>query len=159
MKRHILLAAASLACSPAIGQTGASLVDGDWIGKGAFQLGPTVIACSEIKMKFVGTSSLYGVRNGSVICESLKRDFPMNDDFEVKPDNDVYYKNQKVGGITGDRLVVLVPGPGDVGTEFTLRREGDLLYYNEVARKPGQPPVFGMVAIMQKDRNAGGGQP
>ncbi|PPQ29679.1 hypothetical protein [Rhodopila globiformis] len=154
MKRHVLLALVCLGCSPALAQTGAGMVDGDWIGKGAFQLGPTVLACSEIRMKFVGTSTLYGVRDGSIVCESQTQNFPMHDDFEVKPDNEVYYKNQKVGRITGDRLVVLVPGPNDVGTEFTLRREGDLLYYNEVARKPGQPPMFGMVAIMQKDRNA-----
>jgi hypothetical protein len=58
MKRHLLLATLSLMGAPAFAQTGAGLVDGDWIGKGSFQLGPTVLACSEIRMKFVGTASL-----------------------------------------------------------------------------------------------------
>jgi hypothetical protein len=159
MKLGFLLVAISMAGGPALAQTGASLVDGDWVGKGSFQLGPSILSCSEIKMKFVGTPDLYGVRDGSVVCESLKRAFPMNDDFEVRPNNDVYYKGHKVGSIADDRLVVLVPGQDDVGTEFTLRREGELLYYNEVARKPGQLPVFGMVAIMKRDSNAAAKQP
>jgi hypothetical protein len=159
MKRHFLIAAMSLMCGPAFAQTGASLVDGDWIGKGSFQLGPGIMACNEIRMKFVGTATLYGVRDGSIVCEAMKQNYPMNDDFEVKPNNDVYYKGQKVGSIVHNKLVVLVPGQDNVDTEFTLRREGELLYYNEVARKAGHPPVFGMVAIMRKNPDAGAARP
>jgi hypothetical protein len=152
MKRHLLLAAMSLMCGPAFAQTGAGMVDGDWIGKGSFQLGPTILACSEIRMKFVGTASLLGVRDASIVCETQKQAFPMNDDFQVKPNDDVYYKDRKIGSIAGNRLVFTVTGPGDVDMEYTLRREGELLYYHEVSSKPGQPPVFGMVAIMKKDK-------
>jgi hypothetical protein len=159
VKLTLLLAAMSVVCGSAFAQTDAGMVDGDWIGKGSFQLGPSILACDEIKMKFVGTRSLYGVRDGSVVCERLKRAFPMNDDFDIKSNNEIYYKDQKVGSIVDNRLVVLVPGDDEIATEFTLRREGDLLYYNEVARKPGQPPVFGMVAIMKKDLSAGAAQP
>jgi hypothetical protein len=148
-----------MACSPAFAQTGASPVDGDWIGKGSFQLGPDILACAEIKMKFVGTPTLYGVRDGSIICESITQAFPMHDDFEVRPDSDVYYKGQHVGSIVGNKLTVLVPGPDNTGTEFTLRREGGLLFYNEVSGKPGQPPTFGMVAIMKKDPSAAPARP
>src|SRR4051812_38180835 len=116
MKLSVLLVAISMAGDPALAQTGASLVDGDWVGKGSFQLGPSILSCSEIKMKFVGTPDLYGVRDGSVVCETLKRAFPMNDDFEVRSNNDVYYKGRKVGSIVDDRLVVLVPGQDDIGT-------------------------------------------
>ena len=155
MKLSILLAAMSLASFPAFAQTGASQVDGDWIGKGSFQMGADILACSEVKMRFAGTPVLFGVRDASFACESFKQAFPMNDDFEVKANNDVYHNGMKIGAIVGTRLNVLVPGKDDVGTEFTLRREGDFLYYNEVSRAPGQAPVFGMVAIMQKDPNAG----
>ena len=151
MKLKFLFVAISMACGPAFAQNGARSVDGDWIGKGSFQLGPNILACTEIKMKFVGTPTLYGVRDESIICESITQAFPMNNDFDVKPNNDVYYKGQQVGNIVGNRLTVLVPGPDESGTEFTLRREGELLFYNEVSGKPGQPPVFGMVAIMKKD--------
>ena len=151
MKFSFLFMAMSVACGPAFGDTGASPVDGDWIGKGSFQLGSDILTCAEIKMKFVGTPKLFGVRDGSLICESITQAFPMNDDFDVEPNNDVYYKGQHVGNIIGNRLTVLVPGPDESGTEFTLRREGELLFYNEVSGKPGQPPVFGMVAIMKKD--------
>jgi hypothetical protein len=117
-------------------------------------MGADILACTEVKMKFVGTSAIFGVRDASFACESFKQAFPMNDDFEVTGNDDVYYKGTKIGAITGTRLTVLVPGKDEVGTEFTLRREGDFLYYNEVSRAPGQPPVFGMVAILQKDPNA-----
>jgi hypothetical protein len=76
----------------------------------------------------------------------------MNDDFQVKPNDDVYYKDRKVGSIAGNRLGYTVTGPDGVDIEYTLRREGELLYYHEVASKPGQPPVFGMVAIMKRDK-------
>jgi hypothetical protein len=164
MKLNVLIAATglvcgSLLCGPALAQTDASLVDGDWIGKGSFQLGPDIQACSEIKMKFIGTATLYGVRDESVVCEGFKQAFPMNNDFAVKGNGEVYYLDQKVGGIVGNRLTVLVPGKDQLGNEFILRREGDLLYYNEVASKPGQAPEFGMVAIMKKDPNPGGTRP
>jgi hypothetical protein len=153
MKLSVLLAAVSLFATPAFAQSGASPIDGDWIGKGSFQMGGDVLACTEIKMKFVGTAAIFGVRDASFACESFKQAFPMNDDFEVRPNDDIYYKGAKIGAVTGTGLSVLVPGKDAVGTEFTLRREGDFLYYNEVSRAPGQPPVFGMVAIMQKDPN------
>jgi hypothetical protein len=158
MKLSILLAAIGLAATPAFAQTGAAPVDGDWIGKGSFQMGADILACTEVKMKFVGTSVIFGVRDASFACESFKQAFPMNDDFEVRANDDVFYKGTKIGAVTGNKLTVLVPGKDEVGTEFTLRREGDFLYYNEVSRAPGQPPVFGMVAIMQKDPNAGTSQ-
>ncbi len=159
MRLGFLFAAMCLASGPALAQTGAIAVNGDWIGKGSFQLGSDILACSEIKMKFDGTPTLYGVRDGSIICESTVQAFPMHDDFDVRPNNDVYYKGQRVGNIVGNRLTVLVPGPDESGTEFTLRREGELLYYNEVSGKPGQTPAFGMVAIMRKDPNAAASKP
>nr|WP_294501105.1 hypothetical protein [uncultured Rhodopila sp.] len=155
MKLSFLFVAISVACGPAFAQGGASQVDGDWIGKGSFQMGADILACSEVKMRFAGTPVLFGVRDASFACESFKQAFPMNDDFEVKANNDVFHAGAKIGAIAGNKLTVLVPGKDEVGTEFTLRREGDFLYYNEVSRAPGQPPVFGMVAIMQKDPNAG----
>jgi hypothetical protein len=158
MKLNVLLAAISLAATPALAQTGASPVDGDWIGKGSFQIGGDILACTEIKMKFVGTPAIFGVRDASFACESFKQAFPMNDDFEVRPGDDVYFKGARIGSVTATGLTVLVPGKDQVGTEFTLRREGDFLYYNEVSRAPGQPPVFGMAAIMRKDPNAGASQ-
>jgi hypothetical protein len=158
MKLGILLAAMSLASVSAFAQTGATPVDGDWIGKGSFQMGADILGCTEVKMKFVGNPAIFGVRDASFACESFKQAFPMNDDFEVRPNDDVYYKGSKIGAVSGTGLTVLVPGKDAVGTEFTLRREGDFLYYNEVSRAPGQPPVFGMVAIMQKDPNAAASQ-
>lgn len=155
MKLSILFAAIGLAGTPAFAQTGATPVDGDWIGKGSFQMGADILTCTEVKMKFVGNASTFGVRDASFACESFRQAFPMNDDFEVRPNDEVYYKGAKIGAVAGTKLTVLVPGKDAVGTEFTLRREGDFLYYNEVSRAPGQPPVFGMVAIMQKDPNAG----
>jgi hypothetical protein len=159
MKLGFLFAAMCLASGSAFAQTGATSVNGDWIGKGSFQYGPDILACSEIKMKFVGTPVIFGVRDGSFVCESSTQAFPMNDDFDVKSNNDVYYKGQHVGAIVSNKLTVLVPGPDETGTEFTLRREGELLFYNEVSGKPGQPPVFGMVAIMKQDPNAGTTKP
>ena len=158
MRLSVLLAAITLSGTPAFAQTGATPVDGDWIGKGSFQMGGDILACTEVKMKFVGTAVTFGVRDASFACESFKQAFPMNDDFEVKANDDVYYKGTKIGAVTGTRLTVLVPGKDEVGTEFTLRREGDFLYYNEVSRAPGQPPVFGMVAIMHRDPAAGASQ-
>lgn len=154
MKLSILLAACGLAVTPAFAQDGAAPVDGDWIGKGSFQMGADILACTEVKMKFVGTPALFGVRDASFACESFNQAFPMNDDFEVRPNDDVYYNGTKIGAVAGTRLTVVVPGNDAVATEFTLRREGDFLYYHEVSRAPGQPPVFGMVAIMRKDPNA-----
>ena len=158
MRLSVLLAAISLTGTPAFAQTGAAPVDGDWIGKGSFQMGGDILACTEVKMRFVGTPAIFGVRDASFACESFNQAFPMNDDFEVRPNDDVYYKGARIGAVTGTRLTVLVPGKDEVGTEFTLRREGDFLYYNEVSRAPGQPPVFGMVAIMRKDPAAGAAQ-
>jgi hypothetical protein len=158
MKLTILLVVISFGATPALAQTGASPVDGDWIGKGSFQMGGEILACTEVKMKFAGTPAIFGVRDASFACESFKQAFPMNDDFEVRPGGDVYYNGAKIGSVTATGLTVLVPGKDQVGTEFTLRREGDFLYYNEVSRAPGQPPVFGMVAIMQKDPNAAASQ-
>jgi hypothetical protein len=60
VKLTLLLAAMSVVCGSAFAQTDAGMVDGDWIGKGSFQLGPSILACDEIKMKFVGTGSLMG---------------------------------------------------------------------------------------------------
>lgn len=151
MKRHCLLAAMSMACGSALAQTDAGLADGDWIGNGSFQMGSDILACSEIKMKFVGTPVLFGVRDGSMVCGSINQAFPMHNDFAVKPDKDIYYDDQRVGNIAGNRLVVLVPGKDGIGSEFVLRREGDFLFYTEVSGKPGEPPVFGMVAILKKD--------
>ena len=70
----------------------------------------------------------------------------------------MHHKGEKIGAVTGTGLTILVPGKDAVGTQFTLSREGDFLYYNEVSRAPGQPPVFGMVAIMRKDPNAAAAQ-
>jgi hypothetical protein len=159
MRLGFLFAAMCMASGSAFAQTGATLVNGDWVGKGSFQLGSDILACSEIKMKFDGTATLYGVRDGSIICESTTQAFPMHDDFDVRPNNDVYYKGQHVGSIAGNKLTVLVPGPDETGTEFTLRREGDLLFYNEVSGKPGQAPAFGMVAIMKQDPHAAAAKP
>jgi hypothetical protein len=145
-----LLAALTLTAGTARGQTGASLVDGEWAGRGAFQLGATLLGCSEIRMKFVGSATLYGVRDGFVTCETITKSFPMNDDFEVAASDDILYRGEKVGHVTGNQLEVVVPGPNGVDTDFILRREGDLLYYTEAARKAGSTPVFGMVAILKK---------
>jgi hypothetical protein len=141
----------SMVCGSALAQTDARLADGNWIGTGSFQIGPDILACSEIKMKFVGTPALFGVRDGSMACGSLNQAFPMHNDFDVRPNDEIYYQDQRVGNIAGNTLVVLVPGKDGIGSEFVIRREGDFLYYTEISGKPGEPPVFGMVAILKKD--------
>jgi hypothetical protein len=159
MQLRILLAAMSMICGSASAQTGASMVDGDWIGKGSVQLGPLVLACSEIKIKFIGTSTLYGTRGASIVCENVKNSYADNDDYEVKPNNELYHNNRKVGNIVGNELAFVAPEAGEAESELTLRREGDLLYYYQVVRKPGQRPDYGVVAIMEKDLNADSSHP
>ena len=103
MKLSVLLVAISLTGTPALAQTGAAPVDGDWIGKGSFQMGADVLACTEIKMKFVGTTTVFGVRDASFVCETFKQAFPMNDDFEIGP---------MATCITKGRKSALSPAPG-----------------------------------------------
>ncbi len=159
-----LLLATSVAAAPAArpakaesaapNQTpgGASLVDGEWVGRGSFQLGSTLLTCSEIRRAFVGTPALYGVRDGAITCETISKKFPMKDDFPVTPGNEVFYKDRKIGEIVGNRLSVVVPGDNGIDITYILQREGDFLYYLESARAAGQMPVFGMAAILRRLR-------
>ena len=154
MKLKGLVAVACLICGPALAQSGASLVDGAWVGKGSVQLGPLVLACSEIKIRFVGTAELFGTRGASIVCENVKNAYADNDNFAVGPNNELYHHDRKVGSIVGNELTFVAPEMGDAESELTLRREGDLLYYTQAVRKSGQRPDYGVVAIMEKDVNA-----
>jgi len=58
MKSSMFLAAAgALLASNALAGEGASFVNGDWVGTGAFQMGGEISACSEVKMRFAGSKT------------------------------------------------------------------------------------------------------
>jgi hypothetical protein len=147
------------ASQTSISQTGASQLDGEWVGKGSVQLGPLVLACSEIKMKFVGTATLYGIRGASIVCEDVKNTYDDNGNFEIRTNNEIYHNNRKVGAIVENELSLLAQEMGETENQLTLRREGDLLYYYQVVRKPGQRPDYGAVAIMTRNVNAESARP
>ncbi len=158
-----IVAASLLAAGPARADAGASFVDGDWIGTGSFQIGDRLLACSEIKMKFVGTATAYEVHEASMICGSEpKQDFTAVDKFAIKEDGEITFegggeakiaKGVKVGSVKDNVLRTLNP-IDDSGNmdDISMKRAGDFLIYNQVAGIPGKTPDYALLAIMKKER-------
>lgn len=161
MKAALFIVMASLlAAGPVRADAGASFVDGDWIGTGSFQLGDRLLACSEVKMKFVGTATAYEVREASLVCgDDFKQDFTAVDKFAVKEDGQITFeegstakleKGLKVGSVKDNVLRTLNPIDGGGMDDISLQRAGDFLIYNQVAGTPGKTPDYALVAIMKK---------
>ncbi len=154
MKPSILLAALCLLAAPAHAQSGATAVDGAWVGKGSVQLGPQLLACEEIRIRFVGTATLYGPRGASIACGAVRNTYEDSTDFAIDANDDIFLKGHRVGHAVADGLDILAPEMGETESEITLRRRGDLLLYLQAVRKPGQRPDYGVVAILKKDEAA-----
>ena len=163
MKAAFFIVAASLlAAGAARADGGASFVDGDWIGTGSFQMGDRLLACSEIKMRFVGTATSYEVHEASMVCGTEpKQDFTAVDKFAVKEDgqitfeggtNTILAKGLKVGSVKGNVLRTLNPidNSGNMD-DISMKRAGDFLIYNQVAGVPGKTPDYALMAIMKKE--------
>ncbi len=156
-----MVLAAFLAAGPARADAGASFVDGDWIGTGSFQMGDRLFACSEVKMKFVGTATTYEVHEASLVCGNEPRqDFTAVDKFAVKEDGQITFqggttatlpKDLKVGSVKGNVLRTLNPidNSGNMD-DISMQRAGDFLIYNQVAGIPGKTPDYALMAIMKK---------
>ena len=165
MKSWLFLAVASgLVASNALADDGASFVNGDWIGTGAFQLGGEISACSEVKMRFGGSKTTYVVREASMICgNGPKQDFTEVDTFSVKEDGQINFeqgtntklaKETKVGVVKDNKLRTVNPIDTGGVDDISMQRPEISLIYNQVAGVPGETPAYSLMAIMKKDPSA-----
>ncbi len=165
MKSSLILAAAgALTASAALADDGASFVNGDWVGTGAFQIGDQISACSEVKMRFEGSKTTYVVRQASMTCGNEPRqDFTDVAAFSIKEDGQIYFeegtnttraKGTKVGVVKDNKLrTVSTVDTGGVN-DISIEKAGDFLLYNETAGVPGATPTYSLLAIMKKDQSA-----
>jgi hypothetical protein len=159
-----LVLAGVLCASHALADDGASFVDGDWIGTGTFQMGASVVACREIKMRFSGSKDAYVVREASMICgDAPKQDFTDIDSFAIADDGQITFtgggatklaKGTKVGAVKDNALRTVNPIEGDNVDDISIRKAGDFLIYNQVAGVPGKTPDYALLAILKKDAAA-----
>jgi len=149
---------------PSFAGEGASFIDGVWVGKGTFQMGDKVHACSDIKMKFVGSATSYQVHEAHMVCDELgKQTFSEIDKFTVDKDGTITFvegtattlkPNTKVGSVKGNTLTTLNPIDDVKIDDIKMRLDGDFLFYDQIASAPGQTPDYSLVAIMTKDKPA-----
>ena len=165
MKSWLFLAVASgLMASNALADDGASFVNGDWIGTGAFQMGEQISACPEVKMRFSGSKTTYVVREASMICgNGPKQDFTAVDSFSVKEDGQVYFdggttttlaNGTKVGAVKNNKLRTVNPIDATSVDDISMQKAGDFLIYNQIAGVPGETPAYSLMAILKKDPSA-----
>lgn len=155
-----LAVTSALLASNALADDGASFVNGDWIGTGAFQLGGEISACSEVKMRFGGSKTTYVVREASMTCgNGPKQDFTEVDTFSVKEDGQINFeqgtaKETKVGVVKDNKLRTINPIDTGGVDDISMQKAGDFLIYNQVAGVPGETPAYSLMAIMKKDPSA-----
>jgi hypothetical protein len=165
MKSWLFAAVVSaLLASNALADDGASFLNGDWIGTGAFQMGGEISACSEVKMRFEGSKTNYVVRDASMICgNGPKQDFPGAAIFAVKEDGQIYFeqgtnttlaKETKVGAVKDNKLRTVNPIDTGGVDDISMQKAGDFLIYNQIAGVPGETPAYSLMAIMKKDPSA-----
>ncbi len=150
--------------SNALADDGATFVNGDWIGTGSFQIGDQISACSEVKMRFGGSTSSYEVREASMICgNGPKQDFTEIDLFRIKDDGQIYFeqgtatklaKGTKVGEVRDNKLRTVNPIDTGGVDDISIQKAGDFLIYSQIAGEPGKTPDYTLVAIMKKDSSA-----
>ncbi len=156
----LIMVLSVLAAARSYAGDGASFVDGDWVGTGSFQLGDRLVACPEVKMKFVGSKTAYEVHEASLVCgNDPKQNFTEVDKFAVKEDGQISFeegtntkikKGLRVGEVKGDILSTLNPIDGGGVDDISLQRAGDFLIYHQVAGNPGETPAYSLMAIMKK---------
>ena len=156
--------AGAVMASNALADDGASFVNGDWIGTGAFQMGGEISACSEVKMRFGGSKTEYVVREASMICgNGPRQDFNQMYLFSVKEDGRIYFeqginsklaKGTKMGMVKDDKLHTTSPSDTGGVDDISIEKAGDLLLYNETDGVPGKTPAYSLLAIMKKDTSA-----
>jgi hypothetical protein len=159
-----LVAATIFFASNACADDGASFVNGDWIGTGSFQMGSTIVACQEVKMRFSGSKETYVVREASMTCgNEPKQEFTAVDGFVIKDDGQIYFdsggntkiaKGTKVGSVKDGALRTVNPVENDNVDDISIRKAGDFLIYNQIAGVPGKTPDYALLAIMKKDAGA-----
>ena len=165
MKSWLFLAVASaLVASNALADDGASFVNGDWIGTGSFQLGDQISACSEVKMRFEGSKTTYGVREASMTCgNGPRQDFTDVAAFSIKEDGQISFeegtnttraKGTKVGVVKDNKLRTVSPLDTGGVNDISMQKAGDFLIYNETSGVPGETPAYSLMAIMKKDPSA-----
>ncbi len=158
--RFLIIAVSFLVAGSAYADNGASFVDGDWVGTGSFQFGDRLLACPEVKMKFVGNETAYEVHEASLVCgNDPKQDFTEIDKFAVAQDGQISFeegtntkiqKGLRVGAVKGNILHTLNPIDGGGVDDISMQRSGDFLIYNQVAGNPGETPAYSLMAIMRK---------
>ncbi len=165
MKSSLILAVAgALAASHALADDGASFANGDWIGTGSFQMGEQIMACSEVKMRFGGSTTAYEVREASMTCgNGPKQEFKEFAYFSIGEDGQISFdhgsaqnlaKGTHVGAVKGDKLRTINPIEGKSVDDISIQKTGDFLIYNQIAGVPGQTPDYSLMAIMKKDASA-----
>jgi len=147
--------------SPAVAG-GASFVDGVWVGKGTFQMADKIYSCGDIRMKFVGSDTSYQVHEAEMTCDELgKQTFTEIDKFTVGADGVITFvegtattlkPGTRVGTVKGDTLVTLNPIDDVKIDDIRLRLDGNYLFYDQIASKPGATPDYALVAILGKEK-------
>lgn len=138
----------------------AKFMDGDWYGKGTFQMGDQIYVCPDIMMKFSGDEKTFVVREASMKCEGMDaQTFSEVDTFTLDANGDLSFQKgvaaqiapgTKVGKVHGNRLSMLNPIDATKVDDIDMRLAGDILVYTQIAGAAGTQPDYALLAFLKK---------